>query len=262
MKRAAFGFLGILFCLGAVGTAKGNDSPEHIFKRHKNAIVRIYVNGTFRVCGFIVSQDGLVVTAKHVVADAEFPSNIKAAGVEVQQRKGKKPYELYPAMVVDSSAITDTALLRTIAIGLSPVPLAKVPVSRVGVQGTMVSVPPNSDSASMASGLITDAKSVSQNRLNARVLVAQIAAGAECSGAPLFDDRGRVIGMVDELAGTSADSNAQGSAVDILYAEQMIEKEVASQISRIPPEGPAPIDDGFSRMDTGEAGVPSPGAPH
>ena len=163
-------------------------------------------------------------------------------------------------MVVDSSAITDTALLRTIAIGLSPVPLAKTPVSRVGAQVTVVSAPPNSDSASMASGLITDAKTVSQNRLNARVLVAQIAAGADSSGAPLFDDYGRVIGVVDELAEASADSNAQGSAVDILYAQQMIEKELASEISRKPAEGPAPIDDGFSRTNTGV--TPSPGQPH
>jgi S1-C subfamily serine protease len=85
MKRATFGFLGILICFGLGATADANDSPERIFKKHKDAIVRIYVNGTFRGCGFVVSQDGLVVTAKHVITGAEFPSNIKAAGIEVQQ---------------------------------------------------------------------------------------------------------------------------------------------------------------------------------
>jgi len=258
MKIATLGFLGAFICFATGRTASANDSPARILKKNKDAVVRIYVNGTFRGCGFVVSKDGLVVTAYHLIAayvnlpaakpidiEAErrkdekphfIPSDelpaAKPVDIEVEQRRGAKPFRLYPATLVNSSWATDTTLLRTTAIGMLPARIETWPGDWIGRQSTMVTLLPNSDSPSAASGPVSDLRIVSRDSLKATAFVSQIAAGDDSSGAPLFDDQGKVIGMVDTLAESGTDLKSFQAAVDISYARKMIAQERAREARR------------------------------
>jgi len=258
MKVATLGFLGAFICFAAGGTASANDSPARILKKNKDAVVRIYVNGTFRGYGFVVSKEGLVITAYHLIASDDNSPTPKPTGieveerkgekphlipsdelptpkpidVEVEQRKGKRPYQRYAASLVSSSSITDMALLRTRAIGVSPARIETWPGDWVGRQSTMVALLPNSDSASAASGPVSDLRIVSRRSLKATTFVSQIVAGEDSSGAPLFDDQGHVIGVVDALAESGPDLKGSQAAVDISYARKMIAQERAREARR------------------------------
>src|ERR1700683_197132 len=237
MRRLTGGFLSILFCL--VGTARGNTAvpPTHIFAKNKNTIVRIIVNGSFSGCGFVVSEDGLVATDYHVIATAESQFTQIASGkIEVQQRQHKEPYRSYPAVIVDSSPLTDTALIRTIAIGLPKVSIRKRPPLPIGTQSTTVTCLPNSDSESLESGLITGAGTISQDRLNAKIIVSRIPVRKGYSGSPMFDEHGRVIGVMDThvsevptaASGKTSDAdllNGFGEFLAISYTLEKVQKE-------------------------------------
>jgi len=256
MKAPMLSFLGAFICLAAGGTASANDSPARILQKNKDAVVRIYANGIFRGYGFVVSKDGLVITADHLIPSDENlpirqPAEIeveqrngekphlipidelpKPISIEVEQRKGKKPYQRYPASLVKSSSITDMALLRTTAIGLSPARIETWPGDWVGRQSTMVTLLSNSDTASAASGPLRNMRIVSRGALKATTFVSQIVAGEDCSGAPLFNDQGHVIGMVDTLARSSADVKGFQAAVDTAYARKMIAQEKIREANR------------------------------
>jgi S1-C subfamily serine protease len=258
MNIATVVFLGAFICFATSRTASANDSPARILKKNKDAVVRIYVNGTFRGCGFVVSKDGLVITAYHLVASDDNLRTPKRTGIEVEERKGEKPhliptdelptpkpidieveqrkgerpYQSYPASLVSSSSTTDMALLRTTAIGVSPARIETWPGDWVGRQSTMVTLLPNSDSASAASGPVSDLRIVSRGSLKATTLAPRIVAGEDCSGAPLFDDQGHVIGVVDTLARSGADLKDLQAAVDGSYARKMIAQERANEARR------------------------------
>jgi S1-C subfamily serine protease len=245
MKRATLGILSIALCLGAAATASATDSSDHVLRKNRNAVVRILVKGVFRGCGFIATPDGLVVTANHIVGvpNARF---VTVSGDIDVQRWVKGAYQTYPATVVDTSAASDTALLRTIGFELPHVSFAKKPAAAASSPSATVVFDAGSNAEALASGPIVATAAALRGQLKANIIIARIApsqfaAWEDASGCPVFDDRGHVIGLLDPhldrsaavSSGTSADRAANGlvSAVNISYAKRMIAKENARRFS-------------------------------
>ena len=144
--------------------------------------------------GFIISEDGYIATACHVVNGAE------SVRVILHNRKE------YEASVVSSDSISDIALLKIEADG-------KLPAAEFGASSALVAgervyaigTPAALDYAgSLSSGEVScpqrtlsvyrDGVKTIEKRVNVIQINAEVNKGN--SGCPLFDTSGRVVGMV------------------------------------------------------------------
>lgn len=144
--------------------------------------------------GFIVSEDGYVLTAKHVV-DA-----FEGKTVRVKTKEG----DIYIASVVDKDSNRDVAVLKISATGLLPLEFgdseALSPGSKVFALGA-----PEGFSFSAAEGIVSAVRTVSE--IKAEVgLDLNLASGVHVvqtdaaithgnSGGPLIDNGGKVVGL-------------------------------------------------------------------
>lgn len=140
--------------------------------------------------GFIVSQDGWIVTNKHVV----FVSQSHFA-YSVLMSDGKS----YPVTSIKKDSSGDMAMLKIDAQGLSPIKLADSDKVQLG-QSVIAIGSPNGEPNTVTTGVVTGLnKEVSINKPTPGHLshVIQIDAPLKHgnSGGPLFNEKGEVIGM-------------------------------------------------------------------
>src|SRR6202022_3530439 len=137
--------------------------------------------------GFIISDDGYIVTNNHVVENAD--------RVEVRLRK-----ERYPAKIVGRDSATDLALLKIDAKQrLTPIPLGDSDKARVGDWVMAIGDPLNFDktvtvgvvSAKDRSGLTAD----TATRSFESFIQTDAAINFGNSGGPLINANGEVIGI-------------------------------------------------------------------
>lgn len=231
-------------------------TPKEIFTKNRDAVVQIFVNSELSGCGFIISTNGLVVTANHVITTKE--SNFTEPFSTIEVRKvGQK---LRFATVIRHSNVSDTALLRIIADDLPHVTIGDARSVEPSDAGTMITFLPDSRAGLplLVTGSVSGIGAIGQT--NAVILQMPIRKGF--SGSPIFSSDGRVIGIVttrlvgisqdldvarkqlsaQELQGSIIVSNIDfvktmrglidsldvdlvsglGQAVDITYAKQMI----------------------------------------
>ncbi len=141
--------------------------------------------------GFIVSEDGLVVTNKHVVSDEQ-------AEYTVITSDGKE----YPAKVLARDPNNDIAVLKAEAIGLRPVTLGDSDAIRVGETVLAIGNPlgefANSVSRGIISGLkrsVTAGSNYGDTEKLSDIIQTDAAINPGNSGGPLFDLSGEVIGV-------------------------------------------------------------------
>lgn len=161
--------------------------------------------------GFILEADGLVVTNHHVIADAR--------AVQVRLSDGRS----FDAKVVGSDPATDLALLRLEgASGLPTVVLGDSDALEVGDWVVAMGNPMGLDHSATV-GIVSGKGRGSlglyrDSYLDFLQTDADIAPGS--SGGPLFDLRGRVVG-INTAVGASLQP---GFAIPIDQAEQIIEQ--------------------------------------
>lgn len=141
--------------------------------------------------GFIVSEDGLVVTNKHVVSDEQAEYTVIASD-------GKE----YPAKVLARDPGNDIAVLKAEAVGLRPVTLGDSDAIRVGQTVLAIGNPlgefANSVSRGIISGLkrsVTAGSSYGDTEKLSDIIQTDAAINPGNSGGPLFDLQGEVIGV-------------------------------------------------------------------
>ncbi len=142
--------------------------------------------------GFIVSEDGYIATANHVVAGAEHLTVILSNGEE------------YTASLVSGNAQTDLALLKIDASGLKTVKRGDSSELLAGERVVAIGTPASLDFAgSVCSGEISFPKRVvkiygEDGSLDKKMTLIQTDAPVNPgnSGCPLFDSEGKVIGIV------------------------------------------------------------------
>lgn len=197
----------------AKGPAKiaGGD-PEHIFKSHSPAIAMIYAKGRSLSTGSgaLISGDGLVLTAAHVLRSDRLEVEFPASG------DGRR----YPAEIVFTNDSNDVALIRArgyrsavwLEIALNEGPRPGEPIVDIGnpgvMQGGVVKL-------SVSSGIV--AKPPDGDGL--KWLVADIAAASGSSGSPLISRRtGKIVGVVTAIAAPTLSEDFARSGYWVLAA--------------------------------------------
>ena len=149
--------------------------------------------------GFVLTQDGYIVTNYHVIEEA---ANDSSVSVEVAFANGDK----YTAKLVGGEKDNDVAVLKIDATGLTPVTLGDSSKLVVGQSVYAIGNPLGELTYSFTDGivsaldrLITTSSTDSNGRAvstTLNVLQTNCAINPGNSGGPLFDSYGNVVGIV------------------------------------------------------------------
>lgn len=143
--------------------------------------------------GFIISEDGYVVSNYHVVEDASKLSVITADGTE------------YPATLVGSDSASDVAVLKIEATGLPFVKLGSSDALAVGDMVAAIGNPLGELTSTLTVGYVSAKdRMVSTDGTYLNMIQTDAAINSGNSGGPLFNMKGEVIGITTaKYSGTS-----------------------------------------------------------
>lgn len=197
-----------------VHTNKGDKSltPQEVYYEYVDAVVGINVSGTslnvfgqiseFAASGsgFIISEDGYIVTNQHVISGA--------STVDVALYDGST----YEAMVIGSDASNDVALLKINATGLKFVSIGNSDEITVGDQVAAIGNPLGELTFSLTAGYISALdRAINTDGTPINMLQTDAAINSGNSGGPLFDMNGNVIGIT---TAKYSGSTASGTTIE------------------------------------------------
>jgi S1-C subfamily serine protease len=222
----------------------GNDfDPAAIYRTRAAGVVTIIAlfgdhadsgdSGAAQGSGFVVSDEGYVLTNSHVVTTAgeggpgEEPD--AASQVFVEFRDGDR----IPARIVGWDVFDDVGLLKVDSDdhALSPVPLGDS--SRVVVGEPVAAIgSPFGQMSSLAVGVVSATERSIDSLTSRYDLVDAIQTDAPInrgnSGGPMFDARGLVIGINAQIRTESGNAEGVGFAVPINSARRSMNQLIAS----------------------------------
>jgi 2-alkenal reductase len=223
-------------------TGNGFD-PSRIYAARAPGVVTIYaISGKDELSaqeaqgsGFVVSPKGYVLTNSHVITNAgEGASTIKAADklfVEFRDR------DRVPAKVVGWDIYDDVGLVKVNPAdhSLRPVPLGDSSQVRVGEPVAAIGSPFGNIS-SLSVGVVSAKERSIASLTSDYSLVDAIQTDAAInhgnSGGPLFDAKGRVIGINAQIRSDSGNAEGVGFAVPIDSAKRsMAQLAAAGRVS-------------------------------
>ncbi|MDR2502467.1 MAG: S1C family serine protease [Oscillospiraceae bacterium] len=146
-------------------------------------------SGTTYGSGFIISEDGYIVTNYHVVESA----HSSGSPIKVTFYDGKS----YDAKLVGYESDNDVAVLKIEAAGLSPVKIGSSAALRVGNKVYAVGNPQLLN-YTMTDGIVSSLdRAIQVEELNS-ITMFQISAAVNSgnSGGPVYNSRGEVVGVV------------------------------------------------------------------
>ena len=162
--------------------------------------------------GFIIDAQGYILTAEHVVSDAE------QIWITTDDQR------VYPAMVVGSDPRSDLAVLKISASGLIPVKFAPAAAAKRGQWALTLGNPyglATGGQLSMSVGVVSATNralprlSAQENRLYTNLIQTTAEINPGNSGGPLFDLEGRVIGVNAAVVLPQKNTNGIGFAFAI-----------------------------------------------
>lgn len=214
-------------------------NPSRIYAARAPGVVTIYaISGKDELSaqesqgsGFVVSPDGYVLTNSHVITNAgEGANRIKAANklfVEFRDRDRVR------AKVVGWDIYDDVGLLKVNAADhrLRPVPLGDSSRVRVGEPVAAIGSPFGNIS-SLSVGVVSATERSIDSLTSRYSLVDAIQTDAPInhgnSGGPLFDAKGRVIGINAQIRSDTGNAEGVGFAVPIDSAKRSIAQLAAA----------------------------------
>lgn len=170
-------------------------TPQEIYNKCLPSVVSISVkNGSSAGIGsgFIISEDGYIITANHVVENTDSITVVLSTG------------ESFRAEVVDGNAFTDLALIKIEKTGLTPIEMGRSSDLLVGDDVVAIGTPASIDFAgSMASGHVSfknrSLKIYGDDGLvEKKMMLVQTDAlvNPGNSGCPLINEYGQAVGVV------------------------------------------------------------------
>jgi len=233
--------------ISSSSTSSGDSSPERIYKTYADSVVQIvstfegsqsdiFHSGSAQQgigSGFVVSKEGYILTNAHVVTNestSRSSQSTRASDIEINFTNGKKTKATIVGYDLTSS---DVAVLKIDPQGLDLVPVA------LGDSGTVVVGEPVAAIGSPFgeySGSITSGIVSAVNRTVAspesgfsiqNAIQTDTAINQGNSGGPLFNSRGEVIGLNEQIATNSGGSEGVGFAVPINTAKKVMEQIIA-----------------------------------
>jgi 2-alkenal reductase len=219
-------------------TGNGFD-PMQLYARRSPGVVTIYAQyGTDSASpqtrlaqgsGFVVSRNGYILTNSHVITDAGEGSTAHGADrvfVEFQDR------DRAPARIVGWDIFDDVGLVKVdvAAHRLTPVPLGNSATVAVGEPVAAIGSPFGNEN-SLGVGVISATHRSIASLTSSYALVDAIQTDAPInhgnSGGPLFDARGRVIGINAQIDSSNGNGQGVGFAVPINSARRSMEQLIA-----------------------------------
>ncbi|MGH2921078.1 MAG: S1C family serine protease [Gaiellaceae bacterium] len=213
--------------------------PARVYSARSAGVVTVYSffddprePKTSQGSGFVVSQQGVVLTSAHVITDAGQSESGSPDGAD-RVFVGFKNGDRVRAQIVGWDVFDDVGVLRVDPSDhdLAPVPLgdsSKVVVGEpVAAMGS-----PFGNQDSLAVGVVSanrrsiDALTSLYRVVDAIQTDAPITHGN--SGGPLFDARGRVIGINAQIRSQSGESEGVGFAIPINAAKRSMQQLLAS----------------------------------
>jgi 2-alkenal reductase len=213
--------------------------PARIYSRRSAGVVTIYSyfdddsgSGESQGSGFVASRAGYILTNSHVI------TNPRRQGSGAPTRAASRVYiefrdhDRVPARVVGWDIFDDVGVLKVdpAAHRLRPVPLGDS--SRIAVGQPVAAIgSPFGNENSLAVGVISATRRSISSLTSAYDLVDAIQTDAPInrgnSGGPLFDARGRVIGINAQIRSESGNAEGVGFAVPINSAAASMRQLIA-----------------------------------
>ena len=201
-------------------------TPEQLYAANLASCVGITVNTTVNIfgqtttsaasgSGFVLTQDGYIVTNYHVIEDAVDDSSVS---IEVSFADGTQ----YTATLVGGEQDNDVAVLKIDATGLQPVTLGDSDQLVVGETVYTIGNPLGELTYSLTDGLVsaldrlittssTNQTTGKTETTTLNVLQTNCDINPGNSGGPLFDSYGNVVGIVTaKYTQTSSGVSAEG----------------------------------------------------
>ena len=223
-------------------TGNGFD-PARIYQARSSGVVTIYAlfgthiqdgsGGTAQGSGFVVSPDGYILTNSHVITTASESTPEEtpevADTVYVEFRSGER----VSAEVVGFDPFDDVGLLKVDPAEqpLEPVPLGDSSAVTVGDPVAAIGSP-FGQTTSLSVGVVSATERSIASLTSTFDLVDAIQTDAPInrgnSGGPLFDARGRVIGISAQIRSDSGTAEGVGFAVPINAAKRSMEQLIAT----------------------------------
>jgi 2-alkenal reductase len=210
--------------------------PSRIYSARSQGVVTVfaqYSEGDSRESqgsGFVVTSSGYILTSAHVVTDlVESGDANEAESVYVAFRDGDR----IEAEIVGWDGYDDVALLRVDpkAHALQPVPLGDSSRVRAGDPVAAMGSPFGNED-SIAVGVVSAIRRSIDSLISIYRVVDAIQIDAPIthgnSGGPLFDARGRVIGINAQIRSDSGQAEGVGFAIPINAAKRSMAQLIAT----------------------------------
>lgn len=157
--------------------------------------------------GFIISEDGYILTNAHVVSDAD---EINVRLTDDREFKGK---------VIGYDTQTDIAVVKISATGLPVVRIGDSDAVKVGEWVAAIGSPFGLTNSVTAGIVSAKSRSIEENIVP--FIQTDVAINPGNSGGPLFNMRGEVIGINSQIFSTSGGSMGLSFAIPINIASQV-----------------------------------------
>ena len=184
---------------------EGAQTPRMVYENNAKSVVAVSSTirstvygqtreGTSSGSGFIISDDGYVVTNHHVVEGATDVTVTLSTGDE------------YTAKVIGSDSLNDVALLKVEATGLPAVKLGSSDKLAIGDMVCAIGNPLGSLTATLTVGYVSGKdRQVTTDNSTINMIQTDAAINSGNSGGPLFNMYGEVIGITSaKYSGTTS----------------------------------------------------------
>ena len=153
--------------------------------------------------GFVLTQDGFIVTNHHVIDGA--------TSVKVTLYDG----ESYDATVIGSDSDYDIAVLKIDATGLTPVTLGDSSLLNVGDHVLALGNPLGELTFSASEGIASSVnRTINVSGIPFHMIQVTCAVNPGNSGGPLFNAYGEVVGIVSAKYSSTASASSSGESVE------------------------------------------------
>ncbi len=184
---------------------EGAQTPRMVYENNAKSVVAVSSTvqtnyygqtrqGTSTGSGFIISDDGYVVTNHHVVESATDVTVTLSTGDE------------YTAKVIGSDSLNDVALLKVEATGLPAVKLGSSDKLAIGDMVCAIGNPLGSLTATLTVGYVSGKdRQVTTDNSTINMIQTDAAINSGNSGGPLFNMYGEVVGITSaKYSGTTS----------------------------------------------------------
>lgn len=200
-------------------TALSSFNPAMVYQARVQGVVMIDANfGTASISGsgFVVDTDGHILTASHVIVDYQ-RGGTKADAIYVEFNS----HDRIPATLVGYDAFSDIAVLKVnpSEVKLRPVPLGNSDRVVVGEPVAAIGAPFDFQE-SLSTGIVSATHRVVGSQINigsniSEAIQTDVAINKGNSGGPLFNARGDVIGINQQIRTTSGASDGVAFSLPI-----------------------------------------------